>query len=656
MRCVGADKLDQVNEIEVILGGPQGGGVETAAQVFIRALAGYGYYVYGKREYYSNITGRHSYFQVRAKTTRVSSVKSYADIVAAMDAESVATHFRDVTPGGAIIYDPSFEKIKIDSLPMMFEVTKERISRILVENGYPDTVEGALRYSVEKLNAKLYPFPYQDILKIVAEKLGAQSLSAVQRFLNTAVLAAIAYVINIPLEVFRGALESYFGLRRPQVIQQNELVARIVYDYAKDRFKVFKSLAKPTNSRDKMVLVNGNEAVAIGKILGGLTMQTYYPITPAADESFFLEGFELIEVDPEFKEEAEILKGAGILVFQTEDELAAINMAIGAALTGARAATATSGPGFSLMVEGLGFAGMNEVPVVVTYYMRGGPSTGLPTRDSQSDLLFSLFAGHGEFPKIVIASGDHEELVYDAIKALNWAEKYQLPVIHLVDKNLANSWSLINVPKPDNIRIERGKVIERGGWDYKRFKFTEDGISPRAFIGSPETVMWYTGDEHDEKGHITEDPEIRYKMYMKRLKKLETADREISEKERAVLYGEEGSEILIVGWGSVKGAAVDALEVLRREGLDVSFLQLKVFSPFPREYVKRILEKSRIIISVENNYLGQAAKLLRMETGIEIPHLALKWTGRPITETEVVRSVKRVLETGEKIIHLVDGE
>ncbi len=270
--------------------------------------------------------------------------------------------------------------------------------------------------------------------------------------------------------------------------------------------------------------------------------------------------------------------------------------------------------------------------------------------------MFSLFAGHGEFPKIVIASGDHEELVYDAIKALNWAEKYQLPVIHLVDKNLANSWSLINVPKPDDIKIERGKIIERGGWDYKRFKLTEDGISPRAFIGSPETVMWYTGDEHDEKGHITEDPEIRYKMYMKRLKKLETADKEISEKERAVLYGEEGSEILIVGWGSVKGAAVDALETLRREGLDVSFLQLKVFSPFPREYVKRILERSRIIISVENNYLGQAAKLIRMETGIEIPHLALKWTGRPITETEVIKSVKTVLETSEKVIHLRDGE
>jgi 2-oxoglutarate ferredoxin oxidoreductase subunit alpha len=645
------------NEIEILLGGPQGGGIETAAQIFIRALGEYGLYVYGKREYYSNITGRHSYFQVRARDSPVRSVKSKVDIVAAMDAESVATHFDDIVFGGAIIYDPSFENIKIDSLPMMLEETKERISRFLEENGYAPTIKDALRYSAEKLSAKLYKISYQDILKIAAERLGAGSLSAVQRFLNTVVLASITTLIDLPHEYFKKALESYFGLRRPQVIKQNEIVAEIVYEYMrKNLMSSYKKISRPVNGRDKMVLLNGNEAVAVGKILGGLTVQTYYPITPAADESFFLESYELLEIDPDFKEEAELLKGAGILVFQTEDELAAINMAIGAALTGARAATATSGPGFSLMVEGIGFAGMSEVPVVITYYMRGGPSTGLPTRDSQSDLLFSIFAGHGEFPRIVIASGDHEELIYDAIKALNWAEKYQLPVIHLVDKNLANSWSLVNIPKRDKIKIERGKIVERGGWDYERFAFTEDGISPRAFIGSSETVMWYTGDEHETKGHITEDPEIRYRMYMKRMKKLETADKEIPVEERAVLYGEEGSDILIIAWGSVKGAVLDALDILRSEGLDVSFLQIKVFTPLPKDYIKKILEKSRMLISIENNYLGQASRFIKMETGIEIPHQALKWTGRPVTETEVVNAVKTFVKTGERIIHLKDGK
>lgn len=649
--------MSAVNEIEVLLGGPQGGGIETAAHIFIRSLGEYGYYVYGKREYHSNIIGRHSYFQVRARDTPVRSVRSRVDIVAAMDAETVATHFDDLAPGGALIYDPSFESLKIDSLPMMHEDTRERVSSFLEENGYSATVRDAVRYSVERVGARPYPIPYQEILREAAERLGAGSLAAVQRFLNTVVLASIAAIISLPHEYFRKALEAYFGLRRPQVIQQNEVVAEIVYEYVRRSLPPYeRQLARPRNGRDKMVLLNGNEAVAIGKILGGLTVQTYYPITPAADESFFLESYELLEIDEEFREEAEILKGSGILVFQTEDELAAINMAIGAALTGARAATATSGPGFSLMVEGLGFAGMNEVPVVVTYYMRGGPSTGLPTRDSQSDLLFALFAGHGEFPRIVLASGDHEELVYDAVKALNWAEKYQLPVIHLVDKNLANSWSLVEIPRRDRVKIERGEVLEKGGWDYKRFKITEDGVSPRVFIGSPETIMYYTGDEHNEKGFISEDPEVRLQIYMKRMKKLEKAAREIPEEERAVLYGEEGSEVLVVSWGSVKGAVLDALEVLRREGLDVSFLQLRVFSPFPRDYVKRVLEKSRILIDIENNYTAQAARLIRMETGIEIRHKALKWTGRPVTETEVVNAVKTFIETGREVVYLRDGK
>ncbi|MEM0283000.1 MAG: 2-oxoacid:ferredoxin oxidoreductase subunit alpha [Sulfolobales archaeon] len=646
-----------MEEIEVILGGPQGGGVETAAQIFIRALGEYGYYVYGKREYYSNITGRHSYFHVRARSRPVRSVRSKVDVVAAMDAESVATHFDDIVRGGALIYDPSFESVKLDSLPMMEESIRERVARILEDKGYPSTVGGAIRYSIDHYNARPYPVPYQEILKEAAEKLGAHSLAVVQRFLNTVVLASVASLIGLPHEFFRKALESYFGVRRPQVIQQNELVAKIVYEYFKNNLpKYDKVLGVPSNRREKMALVNGNEAVGIGKILGGLTMQIYYPITPAADESFFLEGYELIEPDPSLGEEAELLKGAGIVVLQTEDELAAINAAVGAALTGARVATSTSGPGFSLMAEGLSFSGMNEVPVVVTHYMRGGPSTGLPTRDSQSDLLFSLFTGHGEFPRIVIASGDHEELVYDAVKALNWAEKYQMPVIHLVDKNLANSWSLIRIPRPDEIKIERGKILDKGGWDYNRFEFTEDGISPRAFIGSPETVMWYTGDEHNEKGHITEDPELRHRMYMKRMKKLETADKEIPEEERAILYGREGSDILIVGWGSVKGAALDAVETLRGEGIDVSFLQIKVFTPFPRNLVKKILTSSSVVIGVENNYLGQAAKVIRMETGFEIPHLALKWTGRPVTESEVVNAVKTFIKTRERVLYLKDGK
>jgi 2-oxoglutarate ferredoxin oxidoreductase subunit alpha len=646
-----------VVEIEVILGGPQGGGIETAAQIFMRALARTGLYVYGKREYFSNIMGRHSYFQVRARDRPVRSVRSKVDVVAGLDAESIATHFDDIVPGGAVIFDPSFAQTRIDALPMMESDTKEFIREKLRSSGYLATVQGALMYAEEKLRAKLYPLPYQKMLAETAERLKAGSLSAVHRFLNTVVLSAVSALIGMPLEAFKKGLEDVFGVRRPQAIEQNMVVADIVYSYVKNSFNNFDKRIEGFRSRsEQMAIVNGNEAVAIGKILGGLTFQTYYPITPAADESFFLESYELSEVDPQFKEEAELLKGAGIVIFQAEDELAAINMAIGAALAGARSATATSGPGFSLMAEGLGWAGMNEAPVVVTLYMRGGPSTGLPTRDSQADLLFALSAGHGEFPRIVIASGDHEEAIYDAVKALNWAEIYQCPVIHLVEKNLANSWAMVRIYEKDKIKILRGRVVKEPVKDYKRFAFTEDGISPRAFIGTPGIVMWYTGDEHDEHGHITEDPETRYAMYMKRLKKLETADREIPEEERAILYGDENADITLVSWGSTKGAMLDAMEVLRDRGYKIRFLQIKVFSPFPRNLVRKILRSSNIVIDIENNYLGQAAKVIAMETGIVIKHKALKWTGRPITETEVIKAVESVVKEGAEVIHLKDGK
>jgi 2-oxoglutarate ferredoxin oxidoreductase subunit alpha len=225
-----------------------------------------------------------------------------------------------------------------------------------------------------------------------------------------------------------------------------------------------------------------------------------------------------------------------------------------------------------------------------------------------------------------------------------------------VEKNLANSWAMVRMYDKDKIKITRGRIVREPVKDYKRFVFTEDGISPRAFVGTPGIVMWYTGDEHDEHGHITEDPETRYMMYMKRLKKLETADREIPEEERAILYGDENADITIVSWGSTKGAILDAMEILRDRGYRIRFLQIKVFSPFPKNIVRRILSSSNIVIDIENNYLGQAAKVIAMETGILIKHKALKWTGRPVTETEVIKSVEKVVKDNVEVIYLKDGK
>ena len=246
----------------------------------------------------------------------------------------------------------------------------------------------------------------------------------------------------------------------------------------------------------------------------------------------------------------------GILVVQTEDEIAAITMATGAALTGARSATSTSGPGFSLMVEGLGWAGINEVPIVINFYQRGGPSTGLPTRHGQDDLRFAIHASHGEFPRIILCSGDIEECFYDAARAFNYAERYQTPVIHLIDKALANSNKSYKMFNPGLVKIERGELLNEGdvaGKSYKRFEFTETGISPRLPLGTAGAVFWNTGDEHNELGHVTEEPDMRTRMLEKRMKKLETADKEIPIDERVNFFGNKDAPVTIVSWGLAKG-------------------------------------------------------------------------------------------------------
>ena len=244
--------------------------------------------------------------------------------------------------------------------------------------------------------------------------------------------------------------------------------------------------------------------MGIAKILAGCRLQTYYPITPASDESEYLEAHENIELEKTIGDEAQAMQGA-VTVVQTEDEIAAITMAVGGALTGTRASTSTSGPGFSLMCEGMGWAGINEVPVVITLYQRGGPSTGLPTRHEQGDLRFALHAGHGDFPRIVLASGDLEEMFYDVPRSFNYAEKYQLPVVHIVDKAMANSDMTYKIFDPSLAKIERGKLIKdfipgHEGEYFERYKQTVSGVSPRPAIGTKGGIYWNTGDEHDERG------------------------------------------------------------------------------------------------------------------------------------------------------------
>ncbi len=308
-----------------------------------------------------------------------------------------------------------------------------------------------------------------------------------------------------------------------KIAEMNITAVDQAYDYAEKNFNVnsLKYKLEKQDINEPRIFLTGNQAVAMGKVLGGCRIQTYYPITPAADESEYLESHEILKTR----------KGENaIVVLQTEDEIAAVNSASGACLTGTRAATSTSGPGFSLMAEGLGWAGNNEVPLVITYYQRGGPATGQPTRDSQQDLRFAMHAAHGEFARIILASGDIKECFYDAAEVFNLAEKYQMPVIHLLDKGMANCSQTYPVFDYANIKIDRGEIVtekELESKEYKRFRFTETGVSPRAFLGTKNAVHWYSGDEHNESGNINEEPIIRRKMMEKRMKKLELVDKEV---------------------------------------------------------------------------------------------------------------------------------
>jgi 2-oxoglutarate ferredoxin oxidoreductase subunit alpha len=257
-----------------------------------------------------------------------------------------------------------------------------------------------------------------------------------------------------------------------------------------------------------------------------------------------------------------------------------------------------------------------------------------------------MHAGHGEFPRIILASGDIRECFYDAALAFNYAERYQLPVIHLLDKAMANCSQTYELFDTSNFKIERGQILDETqlqGETYKRFKFTDTGVSPRVLLGTKNGVHWYTGDEHNEYGHISEEPPNRVKMVEKRMKKLELIDKEVPLQEKISFYGDEDSENLVFSWGSPKGAILEAMQMLKNEGISLRFMQLRMLHPLPKEPVKNALKKAKKIIDVEGNYLAQMAGILKEEVGIQADYQILKYTGRPISTTEMYEALRNIL-------------
>lgn len=641
----------KINQLSWLIGGPQGSGVDSGANIFSRACAYGGLYVFGKREYHSNIKGEHSNYVVRVDSKLIRSHLDEIDFLVTFDPETLFRHIHKVIPGGVIVYDINQKNITIDKIPTIDKPASKRIKAFLSSNGVGYSVGDVIEYA-SKNGILTFGIPYIKLLEGLAEKVGDPRIARMDVMINVMAVASSFALLQYEFAFVEKAIRYVFKAKK-KVADLNVECAKYVYDYVLENFERTNYKLEPVQRDDvEMMIIQGYQASALGKIAGGCRFQSYYPITPASDESVYLEDNAIFEIAGE---DGEVGKGS-IVVVQTEDEIAAITMAIGAGLAGVRASTATSGPGFSLMAEGLGWAGMNEVPVVITLYQRGGPSTGLPTRNSQEDLLFSIHAGHGEFPKIVYASGDIEEIFYDVAKVFNFAEKYQTPVIHLIDKAMANSISTVKKFDLSKVKIDRGEIVESfTDGVYKRFKFTNSGISPRVKLGTENAIFWNTGDEHDELGHITEDHEIRTMMVDKRMRKLEIALMEIDDEDKAIFYGDEEAEYVVISWGSTKGVILDAMEMLAEEGYKLGFVQVKLLHPFPKDRVKKLVGDAKILIDVEHNKTAQFGSLVRRELLREIDYYILKYNGRPMSLSEVYLAFKLILENKANKIQVLNN-
>lgn len=620
------------------VGGPQGSGVDTAAGIFSRAAATAGYYVYGRREYYSNIMGRHSYFDVRVGPTPLSCHRDTIDLLLTFETETLTRHAISVVAGGGIIYNVDDADVPLGRVTFLDDRAADDLRAYLAERGLPASTAGILADARQR-GVHTFAISYDEITNALAKKLGVPKANA-DRTLNTIAVAASFALLGQRPDFLISALQKIFA-GRARVISMNIQAVEMTYEYVQSQpdWQGFALHLPPIMQMTTRLLLNGTQATALGKLAAGIAFQTYYPISPATDESVFLEAHSNVPTRD---------GAAGtVVVVQTEDELAAVTMASGAALAGARSSTATSGPGFSLMVEGLGWAGINEVPLVITLYQRGSPATGMPTRSEQGDLQFVIHAGHGEFPRIVLSSGDVTEAFYDAAQAFNYAERYQMPVIHMLDKALASTTQTIAPLDTSVIRIDRGARYTpppgvNGTGPFPRFEPTASGISTRPVLGQPGGMHWLTGGEHTVHGRVTEDPVVREQQMEKRARKLALAIREIPQEEKFKVYGEPRATFTIVSWGSNKGAILEAIERLHEEGDLARLIQIRLLWPFPVEELSPLLDRAAPLIVVECNYSGQLAHLMRAQTGYHSDYLIVKYNGRPMSGQELYRVFKDI--------------
>jgi 2-oxoglutarate ferredoxin oxidoreductase subunit alpha len=590
--------------------------------------------------------GRHSYYDVRAGTEPIHAHRDMVDVLVSFEPETLARHVLSIAPGGAVVYNAADVDVALDKITFLDARYREDLIAYCVERNLAPSTAGLLE-DARARGLTTLRVPFEDISTQLAAEVDVPK-SVADRTLNSMAVAVSTAMLGYDRRHTYASLERTFA-GREKIINLNVASVNKVYDFVRGELDSSKFTLRLAEGHEngKRLFVGGSQVVAMGKLAGGLAFQTYYPISPATDESVYLEGHASFPTT--------IGDEGAVTVVQTEDELSAMTMATGAALTGARSATATSGPGFSLMAEALGWAATNEVPVVLTVWQRGGPSTGLPTRTEQGDLTFAVAGGHGDFPKIVLSSGDLIDAFYDAAEAFNYADRFQVPVIHLVDKQIASTTQTIPEFDMGKVKIDRGQIMAgsaNGSGPYERFRPTESGITPRSLMGQPGGTHWVTGGEHTNIGRVTEDPVIREQQMEKRMRKMDTILKELAADEKVHVVGPDDAALTLLSWGATKGVIQETIDLLAGEGIGVRSVQVRLLWPFPIAEVTAALDGRKPIVGLELNFSGQLARLLRQETGRAVDHLVVKYNGRPVSARELSEALRAIHSGGadERIV------
>lgn len=557
------------------IGGEAGQGLVSVGNILLKAIAKEGWYLFAHQDYESRIRGGHNFFQIRLGRDPVYSWESQVDVLVALDAASIKLHRDELKPSGVVLYDPS--------------LTKEK-------------------YQEEKF----LEVPFVEIAQQHGQKLMA----------NAAAAGAVWALLSNDSRVVEDVLTKMFSRKGTDVVEANKQVASSGFSVVASRFGSQPKPAKPDQPRER-VLMKGNDALPLGALAAGLKFMSAYPMTPSTGVTEFV---------------ARHASDLNVVMEQAEDEISAINMTIGAAYTGVRAMTATSGGGFALMTEGLGLAGSAEIPVVVIDAQRPGPSTGLPTRTEQGDLLYAFGTSSGDFPKAILAPGDIDEAFYMMGHAFNLAERYQMPVIVLSDQHLADSQQTIEPFDLESVTVDRGEVVvgDQAGPDYKRYAYTDSGISPRLYPGFGEGLVVSAGDEHDEAGHLIEDATTRSQMMEKRMTKM----RKVAQDSLPpVTFGDEQADIVLISFGSTKGALRETIAILTDQGVKAYGVHLPQVCPLPSQLESILLGPGKKYV-VESNYTGQLAKLITMEFAIKPDGNILRYDGRPLNPRYILERLE----------------